>query len=221
MFNISRQSALNSGLLFLIFIVFSCFSAQAEIYIWEDSQGVLHFSNVSHPDEIKGIKKFSENSTKPLALRKNQNQETLFQVEKIYDGDSIKVKGHSLSLMIRLVGIDAPETGGRKRTGQPYSRQSGKLLEKLVSGKKVHIKSYGTDNYNRQLAEVFVNNRNINLEMVKAGMAEVYKGKHPAALEISAYKRAESSAKRSYKGIWRQGSRYKSPRQWRREHPRK
>ena len=37
--------------------------------------------------------------------------------------------------------------------------------------------SYGTDRYGRTLGVVYVDGKNVNLEMVKAGLAEVYRGK--------------------------------------------
>jgi micrococcal nuclease len=40
------------------------------------------------------------------------------------------------------------------------------------------IKEYGTDRYGRILGLAFADGTNVNLEMVKAGLAEVYRGKH-------------------------------------------
>ena len=53
------------------------------------------------------------------------------------------------------------------------------------------------DRYNRQLAEVFLNNQNINLEILKAGLAEVYKGKPAKGINIDLYYDAQSYAKKN------------------------
>jgi hypothetical protein len=45
-----------------------------------------------------------------------------------------------------------------------------------VLNRSVDIKPYRQDRYGRTLAEVFVEGKNVNLEMVKAGMAEVHRG---------------------------------------------
>lgn len=44
----------------------------------------------------------------------------------------------------------------------------------LVLNKTVEIKKYGQDRYGRVLGVVFLGGKNANMEMVKAGYAEVY-----------------------------------------------
>ena len=96
---------------------------------------------------------------------------------RVTDGDTINVISNGRKEIIRLVGIDAPETSHKKREpGQPFSQKSKKYLTGLVLNKSVDVKSYGTDRYGRTLAVVFVDGKNVNLEMVRAGLAEVYRG---------------------------------------------
>lgn len=100
-----------------------------------------------------------------------------YQVTRVIDGDTIEVKKGQTKLTVRLAGIDAPETSKKKHEpGQPFSQQSTSLLAKLVLNKSVDVKSYGADRYGRILGEVFVDGNNVNLEIVKAGLAEVYRG---------------------------------------------
>jgi endonuclease YncB( thermonuclease family) len=101
-----------------------------------------------------------------------------FKVTRVVDGDTIKVSGNGETVTVRLVGIDAPETSKRKNEpGQPFSRKSTKYLASLVLNKSVTMKSYGTGRYGRTLGVVFVGELNVNLEMVKVGLAEVYRGR--------------------------------------------
>lgn len=198
------------------------FSTQsfADIYYWIDNDGIKHFSNVStSASNIKVLKEKEElTSFFPKEIKETGN----FEVIKVYDGDSIKVKGYNLIFMVRLVGIDSPETGGKSYSGQPFSLKAKKFLEKKIAGKKIILKSYGIGGYNRQLAEVFLNEKNINLEILKAGLAEIYKGKPAKGININRYRDAQSDAKNRHKGIWSlKPSDYKSPKQWRKEHPRK
>ncbi len=139
---------------------------------------------------------------------------------KIYDGDSLLVRGTDLTLKIRMVGIDAPETGGRQKPGQPYSRQAHLFLSRQIQDRFVTLKTYGLGGYNRILAEVFVGSINMNLEMMKAGLAEMYQGSLPKTFNAAPYLTAQDHARQRRIGMWAQGSRYKSPRQWRRENPR-
>ena len=99
------------------------------------------------------------------------------KVIRVLDGDTIKVRTASVEMTIRLVAIDAPEVSHKKREpGQPYSQQATKYLAGLVLNKTVDLKEYGHDRYGRILGVVSFGGKNINLEMIEAGFAEVYRG---------------------------------------------
>ena len=141
-----------------------------------------------------------------------------FKITRVYDGDTVKAEGHDIEIKIRLVGIDAPETSSRKNEpGQPFSQRATKNLAGLVLNKVVEIKGYGMDRYNRVLGEIFLDGKNINLEMVAAGFAEVYRGQHAPGFDPALYDQAEKEAKEAKQGMWVQGDKYVSPREWRRK----
>ncbi|MBF0468153.1 MAG: thermonuclease family protein [Desulfamplus sp.] len=168
-------------------------------------------------------------NTKTDRINTDRKLNIAFKVIKIYDGDSIKIEGAGMALMVRLAGIDAPETGGKKSQksggsygGQPFSQEAKYALTRMLERKDIHIKNYNTDRYNRLLAEVFASDGTlVNLEMVRQGMAEVYRGSTPGNLDIAVYKKAEKEAKRGYRGIWSLGANYESPKAWRKRNPRK
>ena len=142
-----------------------------------------------------------------------------FKVTRVTDGDTVKVAGNDEKMTIRLVGIDAPETSKKKNEpGQPFSQKSTKHLAGLVLNKSVEIKSYGTDRYGRTLGVIFVGEKNVNLEMVKAGLAEVYRGQPAKGLDLRPYWDAETEAKKTGIGMWALGDKYISPKEWRRMH---
>jgi len=60
-----------------------------------------------------------------------------------------------------------------------------------------------------------VGGKDVNLEMVKA-VTEVYRGTPAAGFDNTAYWKAEGKARTAKKGVWAQGDKYMSPRQWRR-----
>ena len=139
-----------------------------------------------------------------------------FKVVRVTDGDTIKAAINGMEIIVRLIGIDAPERSRKKNElGQPYSRKATKYLASLVLNKTITIKEYGTDRYKRILGVVFVNGTNANLEMVKAGLAEVYRGKQPRWLNIKIYQEAEAEAKIANRGMWVQSDKYISPKEWR------
>ena len=142
-----------------------------------------------------------------------------FKVTRVTDGDAVKVTGNDVKMTIRLVGIDAPETSKKKnQPGQPFSRKSTSYLTDLVLNKSVEVKSYGTDRYGRTLGVVFVGGKNVNLEIAKAGMAEVYRGRPAGGLDLEPYWNAEAEAKKAGIGIWTLRDKYISPKEWRRMH---
>lgn len=142
-----------------------------------------------------------------------------YQVSRVIDGDTIEVRKGAIKLTVRLVGIDAPEESHKKyQPGQPFSQQSTKYLAKIALNRSADVKSYGADRYGRVLGEVFVDGNKVNLEMVKAGLAEVYRGTPAPGQDVSPYWNAEEIAKKAGKGMWSLGDKYVSPREWRRTH---
>jgi len=194
------------------------------VFYWTDKNGVKHFSNVAPPAENKNTQVIETDKKVPKKrnrLEEKVRSKTQFKVLKIYDGDSIKIKGLELEFQIRLVGIDAPEMGYKNQKGQKFSQEAKTFLESLIYKRVVTIKGYGMDPYKRQLAEVFVDGDTVNLEMVKAGFAEVYKGEQPKTFDAKPYYEEELKAKRQAKGSWVDGYRFESPLEWRQKHPRK
>ena len=139
-----------------------------------------------------------------------------FKVTRVYDGDTIKAEGSDIEIKVRLLGIDAPETSRKKHEpGQPYNQQSKKYLAGLILNQTVDIKGYGSDRYNRVLGVIYLNGKSINLEMVKAVLAEVYRGIALKKFDLALYWQAEKEAREAKKEMWSQGDKYISPKDWR------
>jgi len=206
--------------IYLFFILILGFLLLGNIYYWTDKDGTKHYSNIAPPLNGK-TKEMEENSSVLQAITASKNQKQIFKVLKIYDGDTIQISGLDLIFKVRLVGIDSPEIGYKGQLSQAYSQKSKKYLSTLLKKKKITLKSYGLGGYGRQLAEIFVDDKNINIELIKAGLTEVYKGKQSKTLDTQRYLKEEKKAKSSKLGMWAQGSTYISPMKWRRDHPRK
>ena len=141
-----------------------------------------------------------------------QDTSNLFTVIRVADGDTITCNGYGITFKVRLIGIDAPETGSEMGQGQPYAEQARQYLQGLILKKRVTIEQVGLDDDNQVLGIVQLNDRNINLEMVREGYAEVYQGKQ--FFNIRPYWEAEKEAKAKKLNIWSQKG-YVSPREWR------
>jgi endonuclease YncB( thermonuclease family) len=142
-----------------------------------------------------------------------------YKCTRVTDGDTITVTQNGFKSTIRLVGIDAPETSSKKHDpGQPFSQASTKYLVSLVLNKYVDIVSYGNDRYGRTLGIVYAYGKNVNLDMVKAVLAEVYRGKPASGFDNGPYENAEKEARVAGLGMWSLGDKYISPKEWRKIH---
>ena len=115
------------------------------------------------------------------------------RVNRIFDGDTIMiVDRNSNKYIIRLDQIDAPETK------QPYSRQSSNTLLGLIRHKHVAVQIHDVDRYERLIGTVYLNDSNVNLFMVRSGMAWAY----TQYVRDTMYFEAERLAKVDGLGIW-------------------
>jgi endonuclease YncB( thermonuclease family) len=139
-----------------------------------------------------------------------------FLVTSVYDGDTLTVESEGYKFKVLLIGIDAPETYRKKNEpGQPFSNRAKIHLQKLVLNKTVELEGYGLDQYSRVLGVVYFEGINVNLEMVKEGLAEIYKGKPEPGFDNRPYWDAEQEARKNRRGMWSLGDEYISPKEWR------
>ena len=137
------------------------------------------------------------------------------KVLRVYDGDTVRVSTATGNILVRLLGIDAPETSkSRGQPGQPYSARSRQYLSKRILNRCVQLEAYGNDRYGRRLAVIHLSGANINLEMVAEGLAEVYRGRTPRGFDRRPYEKAAERARREGRGMWAQGRSYRSPMEW-------
>jgi len=99
-------------------------------------------------------------------------------ISEVYDGDTCTATVDlgmrvSMEIRIRLYGINAPELRGNEKGNGVRSRE---YLRNLILGKNVIIKTYKdkTEKFGRWLAEIFVDNVNVNNLMVEDGYAVRY-----------------------------------------------
>lgn len=107
-----------------------------------------------------------------------------------------------------MAGIAMPQgvrVGGSQ--GASLGQKARGYLDELLLNKIVRIRAYGSDTENRVVAEIYLNGRNINLEMVRAGFAEVYREGLPKDLDLEPYRRAEQEARKAGRGMWASGYR--------------
>ena len=136
-------------------------------------------------------------------------------ITKISDGDTVQaVTPEGTKLKLRLYGIDAPETPKGKSQGGPFGNGSRDYLASLVGQRSVRVEIRDIDRYRRMVAILWLGERNVNMEMISAGMAEAY-GEYLKQPYRTPFLQAEQAAKAQGKGIWSQGNSYERPSQFR------
>ena len=108
-------------------------------------------------------------------------------------------------ILVRLVGVELPEPprpgNGVPLDGQPFGEQAAGYVRDLLLEKQVQLTTYGTDRAGRTLAVVWLGDINVNLTLVKEGLAWVDPAltvaKVRAPLEV-----AERQARVGKYGLW-------------------
>ncbi|GIZ51097.1 thermonuclease family protein [Noviherbaspirillum aridicola] len=122
------------------------------------------------------------------------------RVVSIADGDTLTVlvEGRQ-QYKIRLAGIDAPERR------QAFGERARQHLSELAFGQTVQVEWNKADRYGRVIGKVRVSGRDVNLDMVGAGMAWHYKAyaTEQSPRDQNTYGAAESAARRAKRGLWR------------------
>jgi micrococcal nuclease len=120
--------------------------------------------------------------------------ETASRVTRIIDGDTLEVlTADNEKLKVRLEGIDTPERD------QPFGDSATLHLTKLAHDKPCVLVSSSKDQYGRTLADVLVDGKSLNLQMVEAGLAwhYVYYNKEQRFADAEAMARGEKI------GLWK------------------
>jgi endonuclease YncB( thermonuclease family) len=144
-------------------------------------------------------------------------------VSKVSDGNNVTVVTKNREkLKVRMYGIDAPELDkiNRKtkriiRPGQPFGIEAKSHLSSMVFGQDVRLAIMDIDTQKRMVAVVWVRekdfSKNVNIEMLKAGMAEAYTEYLIDEQYRNVFLEAEKEAREKKIGIWSLGLVYERP----------
>ena len=118
------------------------------------------------------------------------------RVVGITDGDTVTVieqdQGKINRFTVRLYGIDAPEKQ------QEFGTKAREYLSKLIFDKYVRVHFREIDRYGRIVGRIYDGEKEINVQMIAAGMAWHYR-QYSADKE---YSDAETKARELKAGLW-------------------
>ena len=116
-----------------------------------------------------------------------------WHVVGVTDGDTITVLDEGKhQIKVRLWGIDTPEKK------QAFGSRAKEALSSKVFGREIKLEEKSKDRYGRTVANIYLDGRWINKELVEEGMAWHYK-QYAKSSELA---EAERLAKEKKLGLW-------------------
>ena len=120
-------------------------------------------------------------------------------VVEVSDGDTLKL---SDGKTFRLYGVNAPEVK------EPFFEEAKAFTENLTLNKEISFEqeeNYKVDKFGRTLGYVFIGGVNLNIELVKNGLARVVLYEKRAKIKYQdELLSAEREAKANKVGVWKQ-----------------
>jgi micrococcal nuclease len=149
-------------------------------------------------------------TTVPMCPQHDDAGRPLWRVEVVNDGDTVTcIDEAGQTVKIRLQGIDAPEFD------QPHGRTARNALDQKLASRRVRVTGTARDQHGRLLGTLWLDDRNLNRELIAEGHAWVFGGFAPD-LDLVDAEAAARGGRRPRGG----GAGPVSPSQWRQEHPR-
>lgn len=115
------------------------------------------------------------------------------KVVRVHDGDTFTmVDSLGDTTIVRLQGIDCPELH------QPYGYQARRRTNQLIYGRTVQVQAVTKDKYRRTIGIVSIGGQNLNMLLLREGLAWHYKKYDNSAYAAS----LEENARETKTGIW-------------------
>jgi len=151
-------------------------------------------------DDIKNTT--DSTSEESSLLKKTQNTYTVkpqglptFIATTVVDGNTIILDD---KIRVRLVGIKAP---GKD---EDMGTEAADFLKKMIEKKEVYFQrdeKNPKDSFGRMLGIIYLDKKNVNIEMIRAGMVHIYPIT-PSIVGYSDWQAFEDEAREAKRGLW-------------------
>jgi endonuclease YncB( thermonuclease family) len=154
--------------------------------------------SLSLPDEVKVEEPAitnKEKSKSPSNYTVQPQGLPLLKVTSVVDGNTVILEGMS---RIILVGIKSPDVD------EEYGIEAADYLKFLVEGKEIYFQlddKNPRDDLGRLRGIVYMGKKNINIEMLKAGMAHIFPTT-PSIVGYDDWSSFENEAREAKRGLW-------------------
>ena len=165
-------------------------------------------STDSQPDKnnhnAEDIKEVVLVKAKPKEIEKQAS--ALYPVVKVIDGDTLSVDIDGKIEVLRLMGINTPETVDPRKQVECFGTEASAKAKKSLTGQRIRLEGDTTqgerDKYDRLLGYVFLEDgRFFNDLMVREGYAYEYTYSIPYKYQDQ-FNQAEQEARGNKRGLW-------------------
>ena len=135
-------------------------------------------------------------ATAPDALGDGQ-----YQVARAVDGDTLLLTNRA---RVRLIGVDTPETVKEGSPVELWGREAAEFTKSMVAAQEVRLQfdRERVDRFGRFLAYVWVGDRLLNEELLRAGLARWEPKYHYSQAMKTRFRKAQQEANEAHRGIW-------------------
>jgi len=130
------------------------------------------------------------------------------RVARVIDGDTVSLASGGV---VRYIGIDAPEVRRREHghwvlDPEPFALAASEANRRLVEGRQVLLRFdvERRDRFGRLLAYVYVDDRLVNEQLVRQGLARAHRYGRNTRLAVR-LEAAEREARAAHLGLWADG----------------
>lgn len=126
------------------------------------------------------------------------------EVAAVTDGDTLRLRD---GRRVRLIGVNAPELGGKGRSAEPFAQASKRRLQALIDASDGRIGllpgQQARDQYGRVLAHAFdLQGANLEAALLAEGLG-YFVAIAPNTALAACHRRAEQQAREASRGLWR------------------
>jgi micrococcal nuclease len=127
--------------------------------------------------------------------------EGLYAVAEVIDGDTLRLANQAI---VRLIGANAPYLSPSGRDTNPWPGEAAEFTRRFIADRPVRL-VFDRERLDRQghfWAYVYVGNRLLNEELLRAGLARVQMRPSFSAAKKRLLDRAEQEARKAHRGLW-------------------